>query len=169
MLCDDKAHARRRRELNRPVVVKCESLSLADLPAAHDAAVVAWFDKLCELYDIDPAAQSRWEQLAMRLALEQFPDFALVSSKPKVGNPGTKEAVMNLFRAFESYTPPRGSRSKYKHFWRNHQAACEKCNIKNDRSLKDALRRARQQHEADRRGEELLIRHAMAKAFGTSA
>jgi hypothetical protein len=165
-----KAQTRRkeamRRELNRPVVVRLRSLSLADLPAARDAAVLAWFDRLCEFYDIEPTAPARWEQLAMRLAIEQFPDFALVTSLPKVGNPGSKEAVMNLFHAFQNYELPRRGGSKYKNFLIDHRAACEACKIKTVGSLKEAMRRGRQRREADRRGQELLIRAATMKALG---
>jgi hypothetical protein len=153
-----------RRELNRPTVAKCTSI--ADMPAAYDAAVLAWFDKLCEFYEIDPAAPSRWEQLSMRLAIERFPKFEVVSQPPKVGSPGSGEAVMNLFRVFENYKPPRGSGSKYKMFLREHQAACAACNIETAGSLKEAMRRARQQRENDRRTEQLLVRDGMMKAFG---
>lgn len=171
MLYDVSAQTRRReaeRALNQPVVVEHPSLSLADLPRDRDAAVLAWFDKVCEFYDVDPAAASRWELLAMRLALERFPNFRLVSSQRKVGNPGTKNDVMDLFHAFQSYKPPRGRGSKYKKFWLDHRTACEKCNIKKDTSLKQAMLNAHQRHEADRRDQELLIRHAIAMALGTT-
>jgi hypothetical protein len=128
--------------------------------------VLAWFDKLYELYDIDPAAQSRWKQLATRLALEQFPNFAVLDAPPKVGNPGTKDDVMRLFETFQSYQVPRGAGSKYKIFWREHRAACTACNIKTAESLRQAMRRARQQAEEDRAGLELLLRHAAARALG---
>lgn len=164
-----KAEARRkeveRRELNQPVIVK-QALSLGEWPAARDAAVLAWFERLFKFYDIDPAAATRWEQLAMRLAFKQFPKFALLDTPPKVGSRGTKEARLNLFREFESYTPPRGGGSIYKKFLRDHPAACERCNIKEGRSLKEAIRLARRQDEVDRRDQELLIRHAAARALG---
>jgi hypothetical protein len=169
MLYDVKARARRReaerRELNRPVIVK-HTLSLGEWPAARDAAVVAWFDRLCRFYDIDPIAPTRWEQLAMRLALEQFPNFALLDTPPKVGNPGTKDSVMRLFEMFELYQIPPGSGSKYKKFWRDNRAACTACKIKTELSLKEAMRRARHQAEQDRAGLELLLHHAAARALG---
>jgi hypothetical protein len=169
MLYDVNAQTRRReaerRELNRPVVVK-PTLSLGKWPAARDAAVMAWFDRLCKFYDIDPTAPTRWEQLAMRLAFDHFPNFALLDAPPKVGNPGTKDGVKRLFETFESYQVPPGPGSKYKKFWREHRAACAACNIKTDRSLKEAMRRARRQAEQDRAGLELLLRHAAASALG---
>jgi hypothetical protein len=166
-----KVQARRkeamRRELNRPVVVECFPAN--DLAARQDAAVLAWFDKLCELYDIDPAAPSRWEQLATRLALERFSKFGFVGSQPKVGNPGTKDDVMELFCTFQNYELPRGSGSKYKNFLRDHRAACTACKIKTAGSLKEAMRLARRRQDANRRDEELLIRHETMMALGIHA
>jgi hypothetical protein len=166
MLYDAKAQARRReaeqRELNRPVVVKHTSLSLADMPAERDAAVMAWFDRLCKFYDIDPAAPTRWEQLAMRLAFDHFPNFALLDTPPKVGNPGTKNDTRELFETFENYQR-QGAGSKYKLFLRDHRAECAACKIKTEGSLKEAMRRAKRQAEQDRIGEELLFRHLAAR------
>jgi len=164
---EDRRKEAMRRELNRPVVVA--PFPIADYAARKDAAVLTWFGKLCEVYDIDPKAPSRWEQLAMRLALERFPNFELHSKQPKVGNPGTKNDVMKLFHAFQNYALPRGSGSKYKKFWNDHQAACKACKIKTAGALKEAMRRARQQHDVDRRNEELLIRHETMKALGIIA
>jgi hypothetical protein len=160
--------ARRRRalhkELNQPVVVA--PFPIADLAERSDAAVIAWFTKLFELYDVDPVSSTRWEILAMRLALERFPNFELVGVSPKVGNPGTKDDVAKLYRVFRNYEASRGSGSKFKNFLRDHRAACAACKITTPASLKEAMRRARRQYEADRRGEELLIRHEMMKALG---
>lgn len=170
MLYDVKAHARRReamrRELDRPVVAEHPSLSLADLSADRDAAVLAWFDKVFQFYDIDPAATTRWEQLAMRLALERFPNLAVLDVAPKVGNPGTKDDVAKLFELFRNFQAPRGAGSKYKIFQREHQADCEACNIKTEESLRHAMRRAQQQVEQDRIGRELLVRIGTMKALG---
>lgn len=161
MLYDRRKEALRR-ELNRPVIV--EGFPIDDFDARKDAAVQAWLAKLCELYDEDPAAPC-WERLATRLAFERFPNFGFVGA-PKVGNPGTKDDVVKLYHAFQNYEVPRGSGSKFKNFLRDHRADCAACKIKTAGSLKEAMRRARRQHEADRRVEELLLRHAMMKAYG---
>lgn len=170
MLYDVNAQARRReamrRELDRPVVIEHTSLSFAGLPADRDAAVLAWFDRVFQFYDIDPTAATRWEQLAMRLALERFPNFAVLTTPPKVGNPGTKDEVMRLFGVFRNYQVSRSSGSKYKNFLRDHPADCEACNIRTAGSLKEAMGRARRQAEQDRIGEELITRLNTMKALG---
>jgi hypothetical protein len=121
-----RAKARRkkaqRRELDRPVFVAY--LPTEDYAARKEAAVLAWYARVFEFYNVDPAAPSCWHQLAWRLSHELFPNFELTSKQPKVGNPGTREKVMQLFQTFERYQFPRGAGSKYKKFWREHRAAC---------------------------------------------
>jgi hypothetical protein len=163
-----RAKARRkkaaRRELDRPVFVPY--LPTENHVARKEAAELAWFVRVFELYNIDPAAPSCWRQLAWRLTRELFPNFELTSNQPKVGNPGTREKVMQLFQTFERYQVPRGAGSKYKKFWREHRAACVACKIKTAESLRLAMGRARRQAEHDRANVELLVRHAAMKAYG---
>jgi hypothetical protein len=163
-----KAKARRkkaqRRELDRPVRVAL--LPTENFAARKEAAVLAWYARLFDFYNVDPAAPSRWEQLAWRLTLELFPNFRIDTSQPKVGNPGTREKVLKLFQLFDGYQVPRGAGSKYKKFWREHRAACAACNIKTAESLRLAMRRARPLAAIDRSNTELLIRAAAMKAYG---
>jgi hypothetical protein len=163
-----KAKSRRkkaqRRELDRPVRVAY--FPAEDLAERKDAAVVAWLAKVFAFYNVDPAASSRWEQLAWRLTRELFPNFQITTFQAKAGNPGTKEKVLKLFRLFDGYQVPRAAGSKYKKFWREHRAACAACNIKTAGSLKEAMRRARRQAAVDRANMELLVRAAALKAYG---
>jgi hypothetical protein len=163
-----KAKARRkkaaRRELNRPMFVPC--FPAEDYAARQQAAVAAWYVRIFEFYNIDPAAPSCWHQLAWRLARELFPDFQLTNAQPKAGNPGTREKVMRLFEVFENYQVPAGAGSKYKNFWREHRAECAACKIKTAESLRLAMGRARRLAERDRANVELLLHAAAVKAYG---
>jgi hypothetical protein len=105
-----KSEARRkeaaRRALNRPVIVP--PLPVSDLEERKNAAVLAWFAKLFDFYEIDPNGATRWEQLAWRLAFDRFPNFS-IAGKSNVGTPGTKDAIMKLFYTFLPYERSTGA------------------------------------------------------------
>jgi hypothetical protein len=118
MLRDPKRIAREKRalrkQLNRPVIVA--PFPVEDFSERSDTAVLGWFAKIFELYDIDPASPTRWEQAAWSLAFDRFPNFKIIG-KSNIGRPGTKADVMELFYKFQNYEPPpRSTGSKYKKF-----------------------------------------------------
>jgi hypothetical protein len=152
-----------KKHLNRPVVVN--PFPVDDYSERRDAAIVAWFAGIFELYDIDPASPTRWEQAAWFLAFDLFPNFATIG-KSNMGNPGTKAEVMKLFYKFQIYEQQPRKGSKYKNFLHDHRAECAACKLHSDRTLKVAMARARRQHGVDRAAEELLIRLGSMKALG---
>ena len=154
-----------RKQLNRPVVVSPSPPY--DHSERKDAAVLAWWAKIFELYDIDPASPTRWEQAAWFLAVNLFPNFTIIEGKKsKIGRSDTKAEVMELFYKFQDYKPPpKPKGSKYKKFLKAYFAECAACKLKSPMALKLALARARKQHN-DRRNQDLLLRHAVMKALG---
>jgi hypothetical protein len=153
-----------RKQLNRPAIVA--PFPVEDCSERSDAAVLAWFAKIFELYDIDPASPTRWEQVAWSLAFDLFPNFKIIG-KSNIGHPGTAPLVMELFYRFQEYERQRGQAgSKYKNFLRNHAAECAACKLKTEMALKGAMLRARKQHSLDRYNEDLLIRLGAMKALG---
>jgi hypothetical protein len=153
-----------RQQLNRAVVVP--SFPLDSLSERENAAIGAWLGKIFELYEIDPTSPTRWERAVWSLALDLFPNFAVVGLS-NVGRPSTKPAVMELFYKFQTYQQKPGRKgSKYKNFLHDHRAECEACKLKSDRALKGAMLRAQRQHELGRQGEEFLLRFGAMRALG---
>jgi hypothetical protein len=149
--------------INSPAVV---SVFPADeYQGRADKAVQAWIDDILCYYDIDPASPDRWEQAFWYLAVEAFPNFRLVGSGGAGGAPNKIVKRAELLQKFDAYQAPmRGS--KYKQFLADHATDCDAGGIKTVKGLQGAILQARDERESERRGLELYLRDAAARALG---
>jgi hypothetical protein len=148
-----------RKRLNSPIVVA--ALPAADCSRRMDEAVRVWWHDIFEHYDVDPSGSDRWEQIAWRLAIELFPNFRIVGPSKKIGAPTTQDKVDKLLALFEASNPP----VTYKQFLRDHECECHACEIRSDRSLRDAIYRSRKRRKSTE-PEDILVRLGTMKALG---